>query len=83
MDGLRVLGEVVPEHGRVIRMCEMGRWIALLGMDEVWELRRIAQEEDGCVVCYQIPVSFIGSELDRETSRVASTVVRTRLATDS
>lgn len=51
-------------------------------MNEVGELGGIPQEEDWCIVCNHVPVSFFGSELDGEASRVTSAVVRTRLATD-
>ncbi len=47
--------------------------VTLLGVDEVWELGRITQEEYWCVVCNHIPVALFGTELDRETSRVACT----------
>ena len=51
-------------------------------MDEVGELGGIAQEEDGCVVCYHVPVTLFCSKLDRETSRVSGAVGGTRFATD-
>ena len=38
VDGLGVLGQVVPEHGRVIGMGQVGRGVAFLGVDEVREL---------------------------------------------
>ena len=52
VDGLGVLGEVVPEGRRVVCVCEVSGWISFLGVDEVWEFGGVAQEEDGCVVCY-------------------------------
>ena len=82
MDGFWVLRKIIPEHGAVISMGEMCGGIALLGMDEVRELGGIAQEENGCIVCHHIPVAFFSPEFDGETSRVSSTVVRSRFATD-
>ena len=51
-------------------------------MDEVRELGGIAQEEDGSVVCYHVPVALFCSKLDRETSRVSGTVGGAGFATD-
>lgn len=77
VDGLGVLRKIVPECSRVVSVCEVGGWVALLGVDEVRELRRVAEEEDGCVVSDKIPVSFVGLELHGEASRVSGAVVRT------
>jgi hypothetical protein len=44
---LRVVGKVVPEHGGVGTTVKMCLRISLLSMDEVRELRWIAEEEDG------------------------------------
>jgi hypothetical protein len=43
----------------------------------------ISKEEDRSVVGDNIPVAFVGAELDRETTRISGTVVRARLATNS
>ena len=61
----------------------MGLWVALLGMDEVWKFGRITEEEDWGVVGYHIPIALCSSELDREPSRVSSTVGRSGFATHS
>jgi len=61
----------------------MGGWVTLLGVDEVWELGWVSQEEDWGVVGNHVPVALIGSELDGETTWVTSAIVRTRLTTDS
>ena len=79
---LWVLREVVPEGSRVIGMREMCRRVSLLSVNEVRELGRVSQEEDWCVVCHMIPVALLGSELDGESSGVASAVVRARFATN-
>lgn len=50
---------------------------------EVRELGWVPQKEDGCVVGDNIPVTLLSSELDRETTRITSAVVRARLTTDS
>ena len=38
---------------------------------EVGKLHRILDEEDGDVVADQIPIAFIGVELDREAADIA------------
>ena len=50
VDSFRVVGQVVPEHRRVIASSEMSRRMALLRMDEMGELCRITQEENRRVV---------------------------------
>ena len=45
--------------------------IGLLGVDEVGELDRVADEEDAEVVADEVPVAVLGVELDREAARVA------------
>ena len=80
---LGVLGEVIPEHGRIISTAQMGGGMSLLGVDEVRELGWIAQEEDGSVVGHHVPIAFFCAELDAEASRIASQVVGTGLATNS
>ena len=46
------------------------------------ELGGIPNEEDRSVVRNYIPVTLVGAELDTETPRVTSAVVRARLATN-
>ena len=60
----------------------MGSRVTLLGMDEVRELGRISKEEDRRIIRYHIPVALFSPELDRETSRVSSAVMRAGLATN-
>lgn len=61
----------------------MGGWVTLLGMDEVWELGGVSQEEDGGVICHDIPVALFSPHLDSETTRITGAVMGTRLATNS
>lgn len=60
----------------------MGLRVPLLGVNEVGELGRITDEEDGGVVEDPIPVTLISSELDGEATGVASGVGRARFTTD-
>ena len=56
--------------------------IALLGMNKVGELGRVAKEEDGSVVEYPVEIAFIGTNLDGKTTRITGSVCRARLATN-
>lgn len=62
-----VLREVVPEHVRVL---QVGLRVTLLGVDEVGELGRVADEEDGGVVEDPVAVALFGTDLDGESTRV-------------
>ena len=79
MDGLRREREEVPEHVRVL---EVGPRVALLRVDEVGELERIADEEDGRVVARHVVVALLRVELDGEAAGVALGVGRPLLAAD-
>ena len=56
--------------------------MALLRMDEVGELVRVAHEEHWRVVADQIPVALLGVELDREAAHVAFGIGCAELARD-
>ena len=68
-----------PEHVGVL---QMRLRIALLGMNKVGELGRVAEEEDGCIVEYPVEIAFVSTNLDGKTTRIAGSVCRARLATD-
>jgi hypothetical protein len=63
-------------------MGKVGSRVTLLGVDEVRELRGVAEEEDGGVVGNHVPVAFVSPELDTEAARVAGQVRSTALAAD-
>ena len=65
---LRALGDEVELP---VGLLAEGDRVGLLGVDEVGELDRVADEEDAEVVADQIPVAVLGVELDREAARVA------------
>jgi hypothetical protein len=56
--------------------------IALLGMNKVGELGRVAKEEDGSIVEYPVEIAFISTNLDGKTTRITGSVCRARLATN-
>jgi len=80
VDGLGNEGEEVPES---IGVTAVGLGIALLCVNEIWELGGVANEENWSVVTNHIPVTFFSIELDCETTGVASSVSATLLTTDS
>lgn len=82
MDRLWVLREIIPKGSAVIGMGEMSGRIAFLSVDEMWELCWIPQKEDGSVVGNDIPVPFLSSQLDGETSWISGQIMGARFATD-
>jgi len=82
VDRLGVVAEVVPEHGRVLGARKVGLRVALLGVDEVRELCRVAEEEDGRVVEDPVHVALARLQLDGEASWVTGGVGGAGLATD-
>ena len=73
VSGLGRVGEEVPH---VVRLLMVGEGIGLLGVDEVGELQRIADEEDRSVVPDQVVVPVLRVELEGEATRVAHRVGR-------
>ena len=74
---LRRQGPEVPLHV-VVAQVRVGA--ALLGVDEVLELLRVAHEEHRGVVADQVVVALLGVELDGEAARVADRVGAAELA---
>src|SRR5690606_25097023 len=77
MQRFRAKRPEIPLH---VHVAHVGFGIALLGMNELGELVRIAHEEDRRVVADQIPVAFLGVELDRKAANIAFSVGRAALA---
>src|ERR1035437_9246026 len=77
MRGLGAEREEIPD---VIRLLDVGVWVALLGVDEVGELERIANEKDRRVVADEVIVALLRIKLDREAARIARRVGRALLA---
>ena len=71
MQALRRQRPEVPHRGR---RAHVGFRVALLGVDEVGKLERIAHEEYRRVVADDVPVALLGVEAQRKprTSRSAS-----------
>ncbi len=75
-------GQRSPEIPVVLRAAHVGARIALDGVVEIGEFERIAQEEDGGVVAHQVPVAFLGVELDGKAADIALGIRRAALAGD-
>src|SRR5580698_10055433 len=82
-DLVQRLGKIRPEVPVAICTAHAGSRIALDGVVEVGELERITNEKDGGVVSNQVPVTFLGIELQRETADVALSVGGTARPGDS
>jgi len=61
----------------------MGLGVSLLGVDEMRELGRVANEEDRGIVENPVEIAFVGANLDSEAPGVTSSVCGARLTADS
>ena len=68
--------EEIPARVVVNQMCLR---VALLGVDERHEHKRVPNEEDRGIIANQIPVTLFCIELDGEPSRIANSVGRAGL----
>lgn len=58
----------------------MGLGVPLLGVNKMRELGGVSDEEDWGVVEHPVPVTVVGLQLDRKSTRVASSISRSNLA---
>jgi hypothetical protein len=56
--------------------------VALLGVNEVGELGRVAKEEDWSVVENPVEIAFVGANFDSETAGVTGSVCRATFSTN-
>ena len=80
-DLVQRFGRMRPEIPHHLRTFQVALRQTLLGVNEVRKLQRIADEEHWRVVANDVPVAFLGVELQGETTRIALGVGRTTLAT--
>ncbi len=81
-DLVRGLGGQRPEIPLHVVVAQAGVRLALLGVDEVLELARVADEEHRGVVAHQVEVALLGVKLEREPARVPVGVRAAHLARD-
>lgn len=67
VEGFRQAGPEIPVGGGV---GESGAGVAFDGVVQIRELERVAQKKDGGVVANQIPVAFLGIELDGKSAYI-------------
>jgi hypothetical protein len=81
--GLRHQRGEVPEG--VVRRRRLRHAVVRLGLDrmhQVGELHRVLDEEDRDVVAHQVPVAFVGVELDGKAAHIARRIGRAAFAGD-
>jgi hypothetical protein len=78
-DLVQRFGRMRPEVPHHLRAFQVALRQALLGVDKVREFQRITNEEHRRVVANDVPVAFLGVELQGETTRVALGVGRAAL----
>src|SRR3546814_2838503 len=71
-----------PEIPVVVGGTQAGAWIALDGMVQVRKAQRITEEEDWRAVADDVPVAFLGVELQGEAADVTLGISRPALAGD-
>ena len=81
-DLVRGLGGQRPEVPLHVVVAQVGVRAALLAVDEVGELLRVADEEHRGVVADQVIVALLGIELDREPARIPGRVGAAQFARD-
>jgi len=53
-------------------------WLRLYGMNEVWELHRVLNEEHRNIVSNNIPIPFLRVKFDREAADIANSVLASK-----
>jgi len=79
VERLRDQAEKVPKRAGILHVRLR---VALLGVNEVGELQRIANEEDGRVVANQVPDAFFRVELERKAAGIPGGIREPRFAGD-
>jgi len=77
------LGRVAPKVESHVGILNASDRVTLLGVNEVWELYRILNEEDGSVVANHVVVALLSKVLYCESTWVTIAVIGTALAGDS
>src|ERR1700677_3081667 len=81
-DLMKRLGRKRPEVPHGSGTAQVGLGMPLLRMDEIGKFVGIAHEEDWRVIADQVPVAFIGVELQCESPHIALCIRRAALASD-
>ncbi|MNG09668.1 hypothetical protein D3C84_930950 [compost metagenome] len=70
-DLVQRLRRVRPEVPHHLCTFQVALRQAFLGVDEIRELQRVANEEHWRVIAHDVPVAFLGIELERKTTWIA------------
>ena len=62
---------MLPEIEDHIWVSQVGGWVSLLGMEEIWEFDWVVDEENWSIVSDHIVIAFFGVEFDGKTSWVS------------
>ncbi len=81
-DLMQRLRKQCPEVPVILTAAHARARIAFDRVVEVGKTQRIAEEEHRGVVAHQIPIAFLGVELQRETADVALSICGATLASD-
>jgi hypothetical protein len=79
---MKCLRRVSPEIKCHVRILSIVWGITLLAVDKVGELYGIFYEENWGIISYHIVVAFLCEVLNRKTSRITITIIRTALTCD-
>jgi hypothetical protein len=74
---------VLPEIEDHVGIVEVSGWVSLLGMEEIWELNWIIDEENWSVVSNHIIVTFFGVEFHGESSWISDGISRSSFSSNS
>ena len=74
---------MLPEVENHVWVSQVGGWVSLLGVDEIWEFHWVVDEEDWGVVSNHIVVTLLGVELNGKTSWVSNSIWGTSLTSNS
>jgi len=76
------LWSVLPEIEDHVWISQVGGWVSLLGVEEVWELDWVVDEEHWGVVSNHVVVTLFGVEFDGEASWVSDGISGTSLTSN-
>ena len=80
---MKGLWGVLPEVEDHVWIGEVGGWVPLLTMKDVWELDWVIDEEDWSIVAYHIVVALLCVELNGEATWISHSISSTSLTSDS
>lgn len=80
---MKGLWGVLPEVEDHVWIGEVGGWVPLLTMKEVWELYWVIDEEDWSIVANHIVVALLCVELNGEATWISHSISSTSLTSDS